>query len=249
MAVVTVDRQLLCSGDQADLGRIVDALLNEESQQGGIDPDRRATQMAGFEQRYRLADELHAKLSPGLTVELIEGTKVLRSGPVGAHPDLLRMKALLAEEHDVDAPEGWIIFAATRPLVGHAYNEPNASLYLGGRFRVAVDPAGERAAWMIEQNRANDASVVVIATRAETVAMALQDNDYQDAYLSDFRGMELTKALSSQIQDLSESRYGDMVWALEKVRLDKDLLFAVSDNLEVDKGLSSSKLRSEPRFG
>jgi hypothetical protein len=249
MDVLTVNSVVLCSGESASLNSLFETITDSLEQPGGVDPDRRAVQMANLEQRYRISDEDFAKLSPGAKVELASSTGTARLGQVGDHPDLLRMKSVIVERHDLDVPEGWLVFGSTRPIVGHEQNYGDASMYIRGRYRAAVDPTGERAAWMIQQNRGNDASVVVTADQIEMIAMALIDNEHQTTYIDEFHGQDLFRQLSPQIQDLSDLNYGDVLRLQDRVREEKGLLFTVRDNMTKDDGISITKPISGPRFG
>jgi hypothetical protein len=76
---------------------------------------------------------------------------------------------LILGDRPTEAPVGSLIFNAPRPIVGH---EEWQGDFAHGRFYTAVDPKGDRADWMIEENRKMDAYVAEFRNKAETLALA-----------------------------------------------------------------------------
>lgn len=95
-----------------------------------------------------------------------------------------------------DVPENWIVMNAPRPLLGHQTfsNGP----FLSGRYYAAIDPCDSMASIYIEKNRQLDARVVIQASKAVQVEMALVELKYAEQYRSDFSGEELYRAVSPE---------------------------------------------------
>lgn len=67
-------------------------------------------------------------------------------------------------ERPASVPAEWVIFNASRPIYGDIEWRDGGGF---GFFWTAVDPAGQRAAWMQEENRRNDAAIVTLVTEEE----------------------------------------------------------------------------------
>ncbi|GEM_PF-5957298 len=96
-------------------------------------------------------------LKEALSGEEAEGVKqrgLFESAGDAPNIDNLRVVVSIANDQTPkDIPENWIVFNAPRPLYGHKDWQGE---FGHGRFYAAVDPDGDRAAWMIEQNKSLD---------------------------------------------------------------------------------------------
>ena len=75
-----------------------------------------------------------------------------------------------AKENKV--PPGWIVFNTTRPLVGDIVWEGD---FTNGRHYAAVDPNGDRAAWMVSKNKGLDGWIYQVVDNATMKALVRQD--------------------------------------------------------------------------
>lgn len=133
-------------------------------------------------------------------------------------PGLDAMRVVL--NHSVpfnDLPEGAVVVNAPRPLLGMRHYEGD---FLTGRFYNVIEPGDSVAARFMEENRKLAASVILVASRDEQVAMALLNvnEKYRDRYYSEMTADERYSALSGQIGDLNDLMYGQARLMLESAR-------------------------------
>ena len=76
---------------------------------------------------------------------------------------------LIASERPSEAPASSLIFNAPRPIYGHKEWDGD---FIHGRFYTAVDPNGDRADWMIEENRSLDAWILEYRSKEQVVDIA-----------------------------------------------------------------------------
>jgi hypothetical protein len=110
---------------------------------------------------------------------------------------VIRTRTLLGTR-PADVPSDWLIFHAPRPIYGHKEWRDGGGM---GFFYAAVDPDGDRADWMAEQNRRNDAVILeyideedafaanrarLIAGRGDDVAPLLDEPDNRDWVVSSY---------------------------------------------------------------
>ena len=107
---------------------------------------------------------------------------------------LSNIKARVTERLPLDVASGWIVMNAPRPLAGHLTTDNGE--FLSGRFYAAIDPADTTAASFVEANIKLDACVVICASKAVQVDMALVGHRYADRYRSEFSGDDLFKAVN-----------------------------------------------------
>lgn len=118
------------------------------------------------------------------------------------------VKAVMTESVVMDAPAGWIVMNAPRPLAGHKSLEGGP--FLTGRFYAAIDPAELNAAGLIDANRKLDAAIVMQGVdRATQMAMALVGSKYRDEYM-EMPEAERSEALDAQIKKLYGKPYGEL---------------------------------------
>jgi regulator of replication initiation timing len=90
------------------------------------------------------------------------------TAPSGRDVDKIQASLVIGDRPS-EAPAGTIIFNASRPIYGH---EEWQGDFAHGRFYVAVDPNGDRADWMIKENKSLDAWILEYRTEEEVVARA-----------------------------------------------------------------------------
>lgn len=88
-----------------------------------------------------------------------------------------------------DAPAGWIVMNAPRPLIGQMTLDNGP--FLTGRFYAAVDPADPRAADYIKTNINLDCRVVISVTRPVLIEMALGLTRYAEEYRASYSDDQL----------------------------------------------------------
>lgn len=116
-----------------------------------------------------------------------------------------------------DLPEGAVVFNAPRPLLGTRAHEGD---FLNGRYYNLVTPDDSMAVRFMEENRKLAASVVLVASRDEQVAMALLtvSDKYRDRYFTEMTAEERYGALSGKIRNLNDLMYGQARLMLESAR-------------------------------
>lgn len=107
---------------------------------------------------------------------------------------LAAIKSRVTDKLPFDVDPTWVVMNAPRPLAGHLTTDSGE--FLTGRFYAAIDPADSMAAAYLETNTKLDACVVVIASKAVQVEMALVGSRYADRYRNEFTGDDLYKAVS-----------------------------------------------------
>lgn len=127
-------------------------------------------------------------------------------------PDVSGFSARLTTEQSMDAPADWIIMNAPRPLLGHQTLEGGA--FLSGRFYAAIDPKGDNAKNMVEQNRKLDARVVLVVAKEMQAEMALVGSKYAGQYreLAEKNGEPLHELedIQNKIDDLRDKTVGEL---------------------------------------
>ena len=73
-------------------------------------------------------------------------------------------KLTVVRHRPYQAPEGWLVFNAPRPIYGH---KDWIGDFLTGVFFVAVDPEGDNAEWMIKRNTELDARLLEYMSQEE----------------------------------------------------------------------------------
>ena len=86
----------------------------------------------------------------------------------GVKYDNIRARLAIGDRPS-EAPAGHLIFNAPRPIYGHKDWEGD---FNHGVFYAAVDPNGDRADWMIEENRSLDAWILEFRTKEQIVDIA-----------------------------------------------------------------------------
>lgn len=114
------------------------------------------------------------------------------------------MGIALSDVAAMDAPDGWVVMNASRPLLGTTVLEDGD--FLTGRHYAAIDPKDSMALEYAKRNDDLAARVVVLASRDEQVAMATASSEYRDRYFSEMdedKRFNATRALIRRINDHS----------------------------------------------
>jgi hypothetical protein len=134
--------------------------------------------------------------------------------------DISDIQARLTAEAPMNVAADWVVMNAPRPLAGHETLEGGD--FLSGRFYAAIDPKGDNAKGMIEQNRKLDARVVLVATREMQAEMALVGSKYAAAYreLAEDRGEALHEMpdIQNKIDKLNDKTAGELQALMRQVR-------------------------------
>lgn len=134
------------------------------------------------------------------TVDVQNSTKTEDSAP-SLESMIAEVKTHYMEEIPIDAPEGWIIMNAPRPLLGTKVIEGGE--FLTGRFYAAIDPNDSVAQRFVQENIKLDAVVVLHADIETQTEMALEGaGEYRAAYeaMASEKRTEAVKPLIRRIQ-------------------------------------------------
>src|SRR5690606_37034140 len=110
------------------------------------------------------------------------------------------------QELPFEQSENQVVMNAARPLYGNA---EAWGTFLAGRHFVRIDLDDDRAAWMIEHNRALDGYVVMVLSRSTLIGMALVDHPYRDTVLAEYPDeQDKWDVLSCRINGFLRRPYG-----------------------------------------
>src|SRR5471030_2831873 len=192
-----------------------------------------------------LALTAHAPKKIEPVAEPVEVAPVVTGADI--HADADKLPVAVTDVAQTSAPETWLVLNAPRPLLGMEVKENGD--FLNGRFYAAIDPADSMAARFLEENRKLAASVVLVASRDEQVAMALLRSEYRDTYYAEMSADERYAALSAQIARLNEKTFGEAKELLEQARsflLEVPAVEVVEVSAEID--ITAIDLTAAPAF-
>lgn len=169
----------------------------------------------------------------------------------GGKPNIDTLPTRLTDTTPMDAPSDWIVMNAPRPLAGHKTLEGGD--FMAGRFYAAIDPNGEGAASMVENNRSLDARVIMTVSKETQAKMALVGNKYADKYrdLAEERGEPLHDLpdIQVQIDRLQDSEYQHLQSLLKQEGGENDLLGGAADTAAGDTPASHERIKSALESG
>ena len=121
------------------------------------------------------------------------------------HKELSDSKFVVQTEQRPDnVPGGWIVFNAPRPIAGDIEWKGE---FRHGVFFAAIDPAGERAKWMVDNNKGLDAWPVVYKSKESIKAEAIKR--IKELYPKvDIDTNVERMAVDNYLRELSETTYG-----------------------------------------
>ncbi|MFH1984767.1 MAG: hypothetical protein ABIL58_23245 [Pseudomonadota bacterium] len=167
-----------------------------------------------FEAQQKAAATFGAKKSYDVTVELAQKAEPAPEPPnkVG-DSEIDSFEAIVAIGERPDLPPGNIVFNAPRPLAGHKDWQGD---FRHGIYYAAVDPNGERADWMVEQNRDLDGWIVIYLSREEYLSRARSwaGRAYPDMNLTEFSEDDIIQSYGDHLEKLKT--YGAIMDALAK---------------------------------
>jgi predicted RNA methylase len=126
------------------------------------------------------------------------------------------MGIALTDAMPMEAPDGWVVMNAPRPLLGTKVLEGGD--FLSGRFYAAIDPNDSLALEYAKRNDDLAARVVFVASRDEQVAMATATSEYRDRYFSEMDSDERYEAARGLIRRLHDHTFAEARALLEGAR-------------------------------
>lgn len=131
-----------------------------------------------------------------------------------ALPGIEAVKARMVDALSIDAPEGWIVMNAPRPLLGQKTMEGD---FVSGRHYAVLDPADSMANAYFKENLKLDARVLVVVPREMQMEVALHGNEYRDKYMEVEVGQRY-EMLSSHLEKLRDLPYGKLSKAIVEAK-------------------------------
>lgn len=129
-------------------------------------------------------------------------------------PDISDVKTVLTELQPIEAPAGWIVMNAPRPLLGDQTVENGE--FLDGRFYAAIDPASGMAEVYVRENIKLAASIVMTVPLEQQGAMAIKGSRYEAQYY-EMPDDERARAVKPLIAKLQGRPYGELKTLLAEV--------------------------------
>jgi N12 class adenine-specific DNA methylase len=141
----------------------------------------------------------------------------------------------------VSVPAHWIVMNAPRPLLGHLTMQGD---FLTGRFYAGIDPDDAMASQFIKENVQLDARLVVEVSRETQMALALQGNEYRNAYMK-YPADERYEMLSGLLDAFRNMPFAELSKVILEVKgVVKEGAF-VGTVLSVENGVVTQKINRE----
>ena len=180
-----------------------------------------------------------ASVAAGVDVAIAEDAPKAEAAPSPLGVDHVQTR--MVSTMPVSVPANWIVMNAPRPLLGHMTMQGD---FLTGRFYAGIDPDDAMASQFIKENVQLDARLVVEVSRETQMALALQGNEYRDAYMK-YPADERYEMLSGLLDAFRNVPFAELSDAILEVKgVVKEGAF-VGPVLSVENGVVTQKINRE----